>query len=619
MRFRAIIPENDPPNAFIILCVMRPVRIYEGAPTVHLLSVCFFLRKLVPTSKGTKIKKYKNHQPFLKASHYIDESALENVKMEKQKADVIITEYLQKIYGFAFKKSFSYDEAEELAAEMTAEVYRALRCREEICNIEGYIWRICEHTYAKYVSSSKKREGVSIDETEDIPYFSAFDDDDDKISLLRREIAFLSSARREIIFRFYYKNEPVKTIASRLNIPEGTVKWHLNKARNELKEGLKMERKIGSLGINPVKALSFGHSGVVGKNDGPEYYLGDKLSLNIVYSVYFEPKNTLEIAEELGVTPVFIEDKVALLENNGYLVKTKGGRYTTYVVFTPRVYSKEQDDNILKKTFEAVGVLIKEYVPLVRKAVSDAECYIPGGSRQLLEAAAVFYGVTHNCRLKSRNPEFDLRKYYISDLDGGKYIAFAELESECSDPDYEMTFKYGYNACGSMWRTSEKYPAAESWAIDSRFDSREGGWKNNLTSDYEYMYEFLTGKLGDAVVNADKLNRLKKRRFIGENGEVQIMVCKGSCKDFFNRIPKLDDGIKESFGRLALEKATQEAKLYPPQIQDLIFEWNGEFIDRTTAMMVLDVLYSDGTFKPLTDKERITANLIMFSDVLPEK
>ena len=30
--------------------------------------------------------------------------------MEKQKADAIITRYLEKIYGFAFKKSYSYDE-----------------------------------------------------------------------------------------------------------------------------------------------------------------------------------------------------------------------------------------------------------------------------------------------------------------------------------------------------------------------------------------------------------------------------------------------------------------------------------------------------------------------------
>ncbi len=540
--------------------------------------------------------------------------------MEKQKADIIITEYLQKIYGFAYKKSFSYDEAEELAAEITAEAYRSLRSKDEIYNLEGYIWRICEHTYAKYVSSVKKRQGVSLDEIGEIPYFENISDDDagEEIRRLKREIAFLSSSRRAIVFRFYYKNEKIGMIAKRLHIPEGTVKWHLNKARNELKEGIAMERKTGSLGINPIKACDFVHRGWVGSNGGPEYYLGDRLSLNIVYSVYFEPKNIAEIAEELGVTPVFIEDKITLLENNGYLVKTKGDRYTTYVKFSPRTYSKEQEDNILKKKLEAAKVLVKEYVPLVRKAVADVECYIPSQNRQLLEAAAIFYGVTNNCCVRSNNAGIDLQKYNISDLDGGEYIATVDLESECSDPEYEMTFKSDYNACGGMWRSSDKYPTVESWAIDSRLDLRKGGWKNNLVADYEYMYEFITGKLCDEVVNADKISRLKARGFIDEQGKVQIMVCKESAAEFIARIPKLDDKIKEQFADCALEIALQAAKQYPAQMQDLVVAWYSEFINSATALMALDLLYSDGTFTPLSEKERLTANLIMFSDVLPK-
>ncbi len=133
------------------------------------------------------------------------------------------------------------------------------------------------------------------------------------------------------------------------------------------------------------------------------------------------------------------------------------------------------------------------------------------------------------------------------------------------------------------------------------------------------MYEFINGKLDDEVVNADKISRLKARKFVDESGKVQIMICKGSDKDFFACIPKLDDKIKERFADCALEIALQEAKRFPPQMQDLIVAWNSEFIDRTTAMMVLDLLYADGGLKPLTDQERITANLIMFSDVLPKQ
>ena len=63
--------------------------------------------------------------------------------MKKEKADAVITAYLEKIYGFAVRKSFSYAEAEELASEIVEEVYTSLLRQDEIYNVEGYIWRSC--------------------------------------------------------------------------------------------------------------------------------------------------------------------------------------------------------------------------------------------------------------------------------------------------------------------------------------------------------------------------------------------------------------------------------------------------------------------------------------------
>ena len=60
-----------------------------------------------------------------------------------------------------------------------------------------------------------------------------------------------------------------------------------------------------------------------------------------------------------------------------------------------------------------------------------------------------------------------------------------------------------------------------------------------------------------------------------------------------------------------------EAKFYPAQMQDLIVCTHSNFISNTVAMMVMDILYSDGTFALLSEKEKITANLLMFSDTLP--
>lgn len=541
--------------------------------------------------------------------------------MDKQKADQIINQYFKKIYGFAMKKSFSYDEAEELSAQMVSEVYLSLLHAEEIVNMEGYIWRICEHTYAKYVMTEKKKQGLSIQGME-IPYYDEYDlgDAGDELKKLRREIGFLSAMRRKIVYSFYYEGKGIRQIATEQELSEGTVKWHLNKARNDLKEGFSVERKIGSLGLAPMEAVSFSHCGQGGAKGGPEYYLDDKINLNIVYSVYDAPKTKEEIAEELGMTPVYLEEKIDWLAENGFLVETKGKKYTTYVKFTPKKVSLEMGENILKMQLKAARILVEKYVPQVLSVIKDFEqVYIPGGNRELFEAAAIFCGIAEKCTLPF---EKDLSRYRIRTLDGGDYFATVNLKPEIQDPDYCFTIKEtvkDYTVCGIMERGSCKYPRVHSWSADSRLSSRTGGWQNNWNSDYDAVYEVMNGTISDTKTHAEKYDRLRQRGFITEDGKVNIMVLKCEEKDFFDMLPKPDKDILDEFAKFALEQAMVVAKLYPPQMQDyIIWEFVTRFIGNEVAMMVMDILYDENHFKPLTEKEKVTTNLLMFSDLLPK-
>ncbi len=538
--------------------------------------------------------------------------------MEKQEADKIIVEYLPKIYGFAMKKAFDFAEAEELCAEMTAEVYQSLRKAEKIYNLDGYVWRICEHVFAKYISSKKRQEGISLDGME-IPVGDLLFEEETKeeIARLRWEVAFLTNERRRIVYAFYYENKSVSAIARETGLAEGTVKWHLNKARKELKEGIGMERRIGMLGIKPVEAVRFGHAGDP-TGGGPEEFLKDSLNLNIVYSVYDMPKTKKEIAQELGMTLTFIEERVQMLEDNGFLTRQAGKRYTTYVWFQPERKSLELEKIIRKKKLEIARRLAEHYVPKVRKAASEVkDIYIPGGNRQLLEAALIFYGVTNKCSLPVKR---DLSRYLIKTTKGGSYIVFIYLKEEPKEADSKEDIdRTAYLCCGNMTRCSQKYPAVSSWTIDSRYSSRKGTWKNNLVSDYEYLYEFMTGAIADDLANKEKFARLRERRFLSEAFKVNLMVSKEDRNDFFEKIPELEEELKKAFVQDALEMASIEAQAYPPQMRDLVMDWNaGGFIGSDVAVMVMDILYGEGVFQELTEEERITSNLIMFSDVLPE-
>ncbi len=539
--------------------------------------------------------------------------------MQKQKADAVITEYLHKIYGFSVKKCYYYEEAEEMCSMIVEAVYSSLLKANEIANIEGYIWRISENTYAKYVSSKKKHEGLPLENAK-MPFWEEYSFDDESVEemrRLRREIAFLSEKRRRIVYMFYYENKSVSGISKETGLPEGTVKWHLNKARNALKEGYSMERKIGKLGISPVTSEGISHSGSVRFGGAPEDFMRDRLELNIVYSVYWSPKTKSEIAEELGLTLVFIEDKIDRLEKNGYLVKTSGGRYTTYVAFSPESFSSETYENGLKVKLKIAEELAEKYAPQVCEAIKDfKDVYIPGGNRELLEAAAIFYGISNKSGITVKK---DLSEYLIKPVIGGEHFALVELKQENLTPAYKSKLNAArYQACGDMIRWSSKYPSVRSWSIDSILDSRIGGYANNWEFDYEYLYEYICGELPDNIANSEKINRLRERNFLSPENDVNIMVAKISSSEFFDKIPFFGEEIKNKFSGKIIEYAMNEAKNYPPQMQDLIVHRSAElFIGNTVAIMTMDILYGNGTFRPLNEKEKVTANLLMFSDRLP--
>lgn len=84
-------------------------------------------------------------------------------------------------------------------------------------------------------------------------------------------------------------------------------------------------------------------------------------------------------------------------------------------------------------------------------------------------------------------------------------------------------------------------------------------------------------------------------------------------------LPSLPDDQARKFIDAELEAEQLEARNYPEQMQDLILN-NGTniLLSNRLAILVLNKLYENGTFKPLTENEKVTSQLIMFSDKLPE-
>ena len=302
--------------------------------------------------------------------------------MDKQNADRIITEYLQRIYGFALSKTRDSYEAEELASDITYEVYLSLLRDGEIYNVNSYIWRISSYVFARWAEKKQKareRGGVSVDEVMEqvaetgakMPYALIDHDDaeraeraahEDSLKLLRREIAYLGETQRKIVVAHYYGGRSVKEISESMDIPVGTVKWHLYDARKTIKEGMNMERNKGTLGISPVRFCGMGHSGCLGSTGDTANHLNTVLAQNIAYAAYWEPKTEVEIAEELGITPVFIKDIVDDLEEYGFMTRVEGGKLRTDILIHRG--TKEADEAIHALKTETAARLCELLAPV---------------------------------------------------------------------------------------------------------------------------------------------------------------------------------------------------------------------------------------------------------------
>lgn len=216
--------------------------------------------------------------------------------MEKNIADQIITEYIEKIFGFAISKTRDTNRATELASRITYDVYTSLLKASDVKNINGYIYRIASNVYARFVDEKVRGRYIALDNV-NIPaaYDFTIDIENDEIYRnLRKRVSYLGKIQREIIVMYYFERLKQNEIATQLNLPLGTVKWHLYEAKNQLKGGIKMNAYST---IRPVQFNGMWSSGNPSPDGrGTEFYLDKLIAQNIAYAAYWKPKTITEIA-----------------------------------------------------------------------------------------------------------------------------------------------------------------------------------------------------------------------------------------------------------------------------------------------------------------------------------
>ena len=250
----------------------------------------------------------------------------------------ILENYLEKIYAWARFRTFSEEEAEDLAQEITYQAILGLpRLRDE-SRFEPWLWGVASNC-AKAFSRQKGKERAlflyNLPEMEMIEE-QIPEEEEELYGNLRGKIAMLSKSYREVIMLYYYDGLSTKQIAEKLELAEGTVTWRLSQARKRLeKECQNMEESA----LRPIEMRVdiYGSGEYGGMIPFPSEFLKDALAKNILWQCYEKARRVEEIAKICGVPAFYVEDRVKdLLERNA-LTEVANGKYRTdFIIWTDK-------------------------------------------------------------------------------------------------------------------------------------------------------------------------------------------------------------------------------------------------------------------------------------------
>jgi len=158
-----------------------------------------------------------------------------------------IQQYGKRLYGFCLYLCKSVHDAEDLYQETWLKVVKSIDRYDPQKEFEPWLTTICVNTYRNMLRKLSRS-----------PFFDQFTSNEEKddffaqcaviestdYSWLHEMIDQLPEKLRLTLILYYFREMSVESTAKVLNIPNGTVKSRLSKARKMLKEALEHETDI---------------------------------------------------------------------------------------------------------------------------------------------------------------------------------------------------------------------------------------------------------------------------------------------------------------------------------------------------------------------------------------
>ena len=162
----------------------------------------------------------------------------------------IYRQYKDKMFRYTYNYSRNSQEQEELFQEIFLNIYTGMKSFKKKSSLKTYIYTIARYTCIKHINKDK-RDKKLIEKLEKF-YEEEFEKNPYEILEMSENMAyFLNIIRqieeeyREVFYFAEIEHLKYKKISEILNVPVGTVKSRLNRAKKKLMEIIKNNREGG--------------------------------------------------------------------------------------------------------------------------------------------------------------------------------------------------------------------------------------------------------------------------------------------------------------------------------------------------------------------------------------
>lgn len=307
--------------------------------------------------------------------------------MNTQESLLFDGELMEATFLWCYRHVSNTHDAEDLSQEILLEAIISYRkaCGkgEPPAAFYPWFWGIAKNRLRLFYRSRKKQAvllGETVGNLSDSEpcYFDLCDIDEALIAEEERarltfELSLLSRIQRECVILYYLQNRSVKEISRILGIPEGTVKSRLFDARKNVKKGMEEpmennETKNKRLSYAPAELNMCGSNGI----PSHWHFLQDTMVKQILVACAYEGKTVREIAETIGVAPVYFEEKIDYLLKHKFIKETAPSTYIDDFPIVPQQADVDMQvaaNAIHLATMPRVTAIIRDLLPEARKLI----------------------------------------------------------------------------------------------------------------------------------------------------------------------------------------------------------------------------------------------------------